>query len=57
MNTPNRSSTKLRTQLVTHALLSVVVPIVLAGGLGFFFFTYHLDIIEGEFRAQPRGPY
>lgn len=45
---PRRSRT-MRMQLAVSATLSVVLPIVLTGGLTFFLLTYHLDVIETSF--------
>ena len=39
-------SNNLRTQFLTHALRSVVLPITLSGGIAFFLLTYLLDRIE-----------
>ena len=46
---PNRRRT-LRMQLAVNAILSVVLPIVLTGGLALFLLTYHLDVIETSFQ-------
>ena len=46
--------TRLRTQLVAHALLSVLLPIAILGGAVFFILTYHLDIVESRF-GRSRG--
>ena len=42
-------NSSLRMQLVSNALLSVALPILLIGGLTFFLLAYHLDIIETSF--------
>ena len=39
----------LRTQLVAHALFSVLLPIAILGGAAFFVLTYHLDIVASSF--------
>ena len=44
----NRASS-LRTQLVSNALLSIGLPVLLIGALTFFLLAYHLDIIETSF--------
>lgn len=49
MNTPQRRGRSLRTQLVSHALLSIGLPVVLSGAIAFSFLTYHLEIIETSF--------
>ena len=49
MNTPRHRSTGMHAQLVAHALLSILLPIALSGGLAFFVLTYHLDIIDTSF--------
>ena len=49
MNTPQRRGRSLRTQFVSHALLSIGLPVVLSGAIAFFFLTYHLEIIETSF--------
>ena len=46
--------TRLRTQLVAHALLSVLLPIAILGGAVFFILTYPLDIVESRF-GRSRG--
>ena len=40
---------RLRSQLITNAVLGVVLPLVLLGGIAFFFLTYHLEIVEASF--------
>ena len=56
MNAPQRTrgarpgpSNNLPTQLVSLALLSVALPVMVTGVLTFFFLTYHLDVIETNF--------
>lgn len=39
----------LRMQLVSNAVLSVALPVLLTGGVTFFLLAYHLDIIETSF--------
>lgn len=49
MTTQGDRTSSLRTQLVSNALLSVALPVLLTGGLTFFLLAYHLDIIETSF--------
>ena len=50
MNTPRRRrGGSLGTQLIVNALVSVVLPVGVASAVIFFFFSYHLDIIETNF--------
>ena len=48
-----RNAGSLRGQLVSNALVSIVLPLSLAGAVVFFFLNYHLQIIESSFaRSQ-----
>ena len=50
---PGRNAGSLRGQLVTNALVSIALPLSLAGAVVFFFLSYHLQIIESSFaRSQ-----
>ena len=50
MNSPQRRRAgSLRGQLVSHALISIALPLVLSGTVAFFFLAYHLDVIESSF--------
>ena len=49
MNMSQRRGRSLRTLFVSHALLSVGLPVVLSGAIAFFFLTYHLEIIQASF--------
>ena len=49
MTSDQRRSRTMRMQLAVNAILSVVLPIILTGGLTFFLLTYHLDVIETSF--------
>lgn len=49
MISPRRRGSGLRTQLVSNALVGIVLPATLAGGVSLFLLTYHLDIIEASF--------
>ncbi len=49
MTSPGGRTSSLRMQLVSNALLSVALPVLLIGGLTFFLLAYHLDIIETSF--------
>ena len=48
-----RNAGSLRGQLVTNALVSIALPLSLAGAVVVFFLNYHLQIIESSFaRSQ-----
>ena len=48
-----RNAGSLRGQLVSNALVSIALPLFLAGAVVFFFLNYHLQIIESSFaRSQ-----
>ena len=48
MNTPQRRGRRLRGQLVSHALLSIGLPLALCAAVAYFFLAYHLDIVESS---------
>ena len=63
MNTPQRRrsarpgpSNNLHTQLFSHALVSVVLPLALTGGLAFFILSHLLDSVEKDV-ARSRDAY
>ena len=49
MTSKARRAGSLRMQLVSNAVLSVALPVLLTGGVTFFLLAYHLDIIETGF--------
>ena len=52
-----RNAGSLRGQLVSNALVSIVLPLSLAGAVAFFILNYHLQIIESSFARSQRRAY
>ena len=51
---PSRHRTASR--LITTAILGVVLPLVLLGGIAFFFLAYHPEIVEAGFARSHAAP-